>query len=70
MRILTLDLTSFRNIEQQSVAPGPRVNLVVGSNGQGKTNLVEAVTFLSWLKSFRSSRTIGWFEGTTTTSIL
>ena len=58
MRILTLDLTSFRNIEQQSVAPGPRVNLVVGSNGQGKTNLVEAVTFLSWLKSFRSSRTV------------
>ncbi len=29
---------------------------MVGPNGQGKTNLVEAVAFLSWLRSFRTSR--------------
>lgn len=39
------------------VEPGPGLNLVVGPNGQGKTNLVESVAFQSWLRSFRSSRT-------------
>lgn len=56
MRLVRLDLRSFRNIRQSSLAFGPGVNLVLGANGQGKTNLVEAVSFLSWLKSFRTSR--------------
>jgi DNA replication and repair protein RecF len=57
VRITRLELTSFRNIASASIEPGPGVNLVVGANGQGKTNLVEAVSFLSWLKSFRTPRT-------------
>lgn len=57
MRITRLQVTDFRNIGRADVSPGPGMNLIVGSNGQGKTNLVEAITFLSWLKSFRTSRT-------------
>lgn len=56
MRLLSLDVTAFRNIAGAHVSPGPSLNLVVGPNGQGKTNLVEAVAFLSWLRSFRTSR--------------
>lgn len=56
MRLVSLDVTAFRNIADAHVSPGPSVNLVVGPNGQGKTNLVEAVAFLSWLRSFRTSR--------------
>lgn len=56
MRLVRLDLKDFRNIRDMSLAFGPGVNLVLGDNGQGKTNLVEAVAFLSWLKSFRTHR--------------
>ena len=56
MRITRLQVTDFRNIGQADVSPGPGMNLVVGANGQGKTNLGEAITFLSWLRSFRTSR--------------
>ncbi len=56
MRLLSLDVAGFRNIAGAHVSPGPSLNLVVGPNGQGKTNLVEAVAFLSWLRSFRTSR--------------
>jgi DNA replication and repair protein RecF len=56
MRLVHLDLRRFRNIHEASIDFGPGVNLVLGANGQGKTNLVEAVSFLSWLKSFRTSR--------------
>lgn len=56
MRIVQLELNSFRNIAYTRINPGERVNLIVGSNGQGKTNLVEAIVFLSWLRSFRTSR--------------
>lgn len=56
MRLISLDLTAFRNIAAAHLRPGPYLNLVIGANGQGKTNLVEAIAFLSWLRSFRTSR--------------
>ena len=57
MRVQHLSLTDFRNYAQVEVpfAPGP--NLIVGRNGQGKTNLVEALGFLSTLSSHRVSNT-------------
>ncbi len=57
MKVSSIEVSGFRNIVGQSVCFSDGVNLVVGANGQGKTNLVEAVAFLSWLKSFRSPRT-------------
>ncbi|TFC94816.1 MULTISPECIES: DNA replication/repair protein RecF [Cryobacterium] len=57
MRVTHLSLTDFRNYAQVEVpfASGP--NLIVGRNGQGKTNLVEALGFLSTLSSHRVSNT-------------
>jgi DNA replication and repair protein RecF len=48
-----LSLRDFRNYEQAELALHPGANLFVGSNGQGKTNLVEAIGYLSTLGSHR-----------------
>ncbi|MDQ1551304.1 MAG: replication and repair protein RecF [Actinomycetota bacterium] len=55
MRVAHLSLTDFRNYEsaELDLIAGP--NLFVGSNGQGKTNLVEALGYLSTLGSHRVS---------------
>jgi len=50
-----LSLTDFRNYETADVALEPGANLFVGSNGQGKTNLVESLGYLSTLGSHRVS---------------
>jgi DNA replication and repair protein RecF len=50
-----LALSDFRNYEELDVALHPGSNLFVGSNGQGKTNLVEALGYLSTLGSHRVS---------------
>jgi DNA replication and repair protein RecF len=50
-----LSLTDFRNYEHLDVDLHPGPNLFVGSNGQGKTNLVEALGYLSTLGSHRVS---------------
>ncbi|MFM6971544.1 MAG: DNA replication/repair protein RecF, partial [Rhodoluna sp.] len=48
-----LSLLHFRNYGTAEVALAPGVNLLVGPNGQGKTNLVEAIRYLSTLSSHR-----------------
>ncbi len=50
-----LQLADFRSYEAVDVAIGPGVATFVGPNGQGKTNLVEAVEYLSTLSSHRVS---------------
>ena len=55
MRVTHLSLTDFRNYAAAEVAFVPGPNLIVGRNGQGKTNLVEALGFLSTLSSHRVS---------------
>ena len=55
MRVTHLSLTDFRNYAEAEVPFGPGPNLIVGRNGQGKTNLVEALGFLSTLGSHRVS---------------
>ena len=47
----------FRNLEQVSFLPHPRFNVLHGDNGQGKTNLLEAIYLLATLRSFRTTRT-------------
>lgn len=49
-----LRLRSFRNYRQLDVAFEPGLNILTGSNGQGKTNLLEALHFLAFLRSFRT----------------
>jgi DNA replication and repair protein RecF len=48
-----LALANFRNYSTADVVFSPGVNLLVGPNGQGKTNLVEAIRFMSTLSSHR-----------------
>lgn len=53
--ILTrLGLRRFRNYASLTLDCAPGLNLLVGSNGQGKTNLLEAVHVLAFLRSFRT----------------
>ena len=53
MLIKHISLANFRNYETADVSFSPGVNLLVGPNGQGKTNLVEAIRYLSTLASHR-----------------
>ena len=48
-----LQLADFRSYAAVDVALGPGVAVFIGANGQGKTNLVEAVAYLSTLSSYR-----------------
>jgi DNA replication and repair protein RecF len=55
VRVAHLSLTDFRNYESAELDLRSGPNLFVGSNGQGKTNLVEALGYLSTLGSHRVS---------------
>ncbi len=56
MRILELRASGWRNLEPLRFEPGPRVTVLHGDNGQGKTNVIEAIYYLATLRSFRTSR--------------
>jgi DNA replication and repair protein RecF len=53
MFVKHLSLSNFRNYQSAEVELGPGVNLLVGPNGQGKTNFVEAIGYLATLRSHR-----------------
>ncbi|WP_020076178.1 DNA replication/repair protein RecF [Cryocola sp. 340MFSha3.1] len=55
MRVTHLSLTDFRNYRTAEVPFAAGANLFVGRNGQGKTNLVESLGYLSTLGSHRVS---------------
>lgn len=55
MIVTRIGLTDFRNYQSADVELVPGANLFVGRNGQGKTNLVEALGYLSTLGSHRVS---------------
>ena len=56
MRLYNLQIRDFRNYEALSLDFSPEVNLIVGDNAQGKTNLIEAIGYLGSGKSFRTQR--------------
>jgi len=45
MHLETLELFNFRNYFQLKVKFDPKINLILGENGSGKTNLLEAIFF-------------------------
>ncbi len=53
MRLAKLTLKNFRNYPKLDIRPHPRFNYIYGNNGSGKTNLLEAIYYLSHLRSFR-----------------
>src|SRR5690242_3853795 len=56
MRLSRLRLHNHRNYAQLDLTPGPGVNVFIGANGQGKTNLLEAVAMLALSSSPRARR--------------
>jgi DNA replication and repair protein RecF len=56
MWIKSIRLFQFRNVNEQTISLTPHVNIFVGQNGQGKTNLVESVNLLLKGTSFRFSQ--------------
>ncbi|MDQ1436457.1 MAG: replication and repair protein RecF [Acidimicrobiaceae bacterium] len=56
MRVSRLWLTDFRNYTSAELAPAPEgLTVILGGNGQGKSNLLEAVGWLATLASFRGA---------------
>ena len=56
MKIVALVAERVRNLEPVSLQPRERFNVFVGDNGQGKTNLLEAIYVVASLRSFRTSK--------------
>lgn len=56
MKLLSLTVRDFRNLAQVELRPSARATIALGANGQGKTNLLEAMYFLATLKPLRTSR--------------
>ena len=56
MKIQLLTATGIRNLAPVQLEPRERFNVFVGQNGQGKTNLLEAIYVVSTLRSFRTAR--------------
>ena len=56
MRILALVAEHVRNLAPLTLEPRERFNVFVGDNGQGKTNLLEAIFVVATLRSFRTSK--------------
>ena len=56
MRLTHLEVTDHRNISHAELHPDPHLTVLCGPNGQGKTNLLEAIWLLTGGKSFRGSK--------------
>lgn len=63
MHLSKLLLQNFRSYPQKLIEFDPKINLILGPNGSGKTNILEAIYCLSSGKSFRAtsmSKLINW----------
>ncbi len=56
MRLERIALSNFRNYAQLELEPQPGLNVFIGANAQGKSNLLEAIAMLGVGKSFRIGR--------------
>jgi DNA replication and repair protein RecF len=55
--ITNIRLQNFRSYEDETIEPSPGVNIIVGPNASGKTNLLEAVLVVALGKSYRARDT-------------
>ncbi len=56
MQVTSLKLDHFRNYETLAIKPGPGLNIFVGLNAQGKSNLLESLYLLATSKSSRAGK--------------
>lgn len=54
MRIDRIEILNFKNIAHAEMTFRPKINCIVGRNGMGKSNLLEAIHYLSFVRGFRS----------------
>jgi DNA replication and repair protein RecF len=52
MYLKKISLTNFKNYSQADMEFSPKINCIVGNNGVGKTNILDAIHYLSLTKSF------------------
>jgi DNA replication and repair protein RecF len=52
MIVARIQLKNFRNHRDTTLEPGPHMNVMLGKNGEGKTSILEAISYLSLTKSF------------------
>ena len=55
VKVEKLQVTNFRNLEDQIITFSPGINCILGENGNGKTNVLEALHVLATKKSFRKN---------------
>ena len=55
MLITNLNLTNYRSYSTLDLTLNPGVSIFVGKNGEGKTNIAEAVLYLTFLSSHRAT---------------
>ena len=56
MSLTRVMVTAVRNLHPVTLSPSPRINILHGANGSGKTSVLEAVHLLGLARSFRSTR--------------
>ena len=56
MNVLRLGFENFRNLCPGEIFPGETINVIHGSNAQGKTNLLEAIWLFTGGHSFRGTK--------------
>lgn len=54
-QIIHLQISDFRNLRIATLQPSPHFNIFYGQNGAGKTSILEAIYYLSFGRSFRTS---------------
>jgi DNA replication and repair protein RecF len=56
LKINTIQIENFRNLDSVSLKPDPVLNFMVGNNGAGKTSILESIVVLSRGRSFRTQQ--------------
>jgi len=54
LKLISLQLSYFRNLKPTNLSFDPVLNIFIGPNGQGKTNLLEAINMTATLKTFKT----------------
>ncbi|MGC9150809.1 MAG: DNA replication/repair protein RecF [Microbacter sp.] len=55
MHLAKISVINFKNLDQIDLDFSPKINCFIGNNGMGKTNLLDAIYYLSFCKSFTNS---------------
>lgn len=56
MKLDLVQVVGFRNIDELSIVPSDKLNVLCGANGSGKSSVLEAVHYLGFARSFRTSK--------------